>query len=121
MQMYGFHVSPTLCDVKTLIYVQEAQLDKFHQELVVSTFAADIAHTSQEANSSRGTFLGNRGRGNMFNHGCRSGIGRYTIGNYITYQLYGKYGHSLTTCWLVLMKISCPKMHQCSAQPYKKL
>lgn len=61
MQMYESTESPLLCDVEALLYVQEAQLDKFRQELVVSTVAANVAHSSQATNNSRGTFPNNRG------------------------------------------------------------
>lgn len=48
MQMYGCPTPPTLCDVEALLYVQEAQLDKFRLEL--ATYVAPI---SQEENNSR--------------------------------------------------------------------
>src|SRR3954468_23417458 len=58
MQMYGCPVPPTLCDVEALLYVQEAQLDKFRQELAASTIAANVAHTSIEESGSRGAYSG---------------------------------------------------------------
>lgn len=67
--MYGSIESPSLYDLEALLYVQEAQLEKFRQELIVSTIATNIAHTIQETNNYRGSFLRNHGRGNRFTRG----------------------------------------------------
>lgn len=98
MQMYEGSESHSLCDVEDLLYVQEAQLDQFCQELSVSTVIANLACTSQsqEYGSSKGAYSGNCGRGNRFPRGRSHGRGRYTIANHPTYQLCGKYGHSTT-------------------------
>lgn len=69
MQMYESPASPSLCDVALPLYVQEAQLVKFHQEIVMSIVDVNLTHTSQEGDSSRGAFLGSRGRGNNFTCG----------------------------------------------------
>ncbi|CAI8587908.1 unnamed protein product [Vicia faba] len=53
MQMHGKSESPTLYDVEALLYVQEGQLDKFHQELALSNVSANLAisHSKQNAAS----------------------------------------------------------------------
>ncbi|KAI5402488.1 hypothetical protein KIW84_050201 [Lathyrus oleraceus] len=80
MQMYGNHVSLTLCDVEALLYVQEAPLDKFCQELAATTIATNIAHISHEVISYRGVFSGNNGRGNRYNQGRGRGGARPLTG-----------------------------------------
>lgn len=45
--MHGNREPLTLFDVEALIYVQEAQLDKFRRELVISSDTANVAHTNQ--------------------------------------------------------------------------
>src|SRR3954470_9683143 len=69
MQMYGSPTTLNLCDVKALLYVQEAQLDKFRQELAAATIAANLANLGQESHGSRGAYSGNRGRGNRYPRG----------------------------------------------------
>src|SRR4051812_48064070 len=59
MQMYGCPIPPTLCDVEALLYVQEAQLDKFRQELAATTVSANVPHASQREESSRGSYSAN--------------------------------------------------------------
>lgn len=86
MQMYGCATHPTLCDVKTLLYMQEAQLDEFHKKLATSNVVANVSHTSQEDNNSRGAHSFHRGRGRL-----NRGRGRNTIVNRPTCQLCGKY------------------------------
>ncbi|KAI5442327.1 hypothetical protein KIW84_011409 [Lathyrus oleraceus] len=78
--MYRSTESPSLCDVEALVYVQEAQLDKFRQKLDMSTVIANIAHTSQAINRLRETFSSNRGRENRFTRDRGRGISRATIG-----------------------------------------
>lgn len=43
MMIYGRPDSPSLSDIEALLLVQEAQLDKFRQELAVSNVSANIA------------------------------------------------------------------------------
>lgn len=99
MHMYGCPITHTLCEVEALLYLQEAQLDKFHQELVTSSVAANVAHTNQGNGGSKGVYTRSRGRGNHFTHG--QGRGRVTNStcNRPTCQLYGNYGHSVMSCW----------------------
>lgn len=47
MHMYGSIESPSLYDLEALLYVQEAQLEKFRQELIVSTIATNITHPKE--------------------------------------------------------------------------
>ncbi|KAI5447130.1 hypothetical protein KIW84_014834 [Lathyrus oleraceus] len=72
MHNYGCTTPPTLCDVEALLYVQEAQIDKFRQEMDTSNVAANVAHTSQEGNISIGAYSFHRGRG-RFIRGCSRG------------------------------------------------
>lgn len=99
MQMYESTKPSSLCDVEAQLYVQEAQVDKFRQELSISIVAANLANTSQETTSSRGAFSGNHGRGACYTRGLACGRGRATSGNRPTCQLCDKYGHSITDCW----------------------
>lgn len=109
MMVYGRPDSPSLSDIEALLLVQEAQLDKFRQELVVSNVSANIAQTSngqgQASNFSHGeqsqnSFVprGGRGRGG---HGRGRGRDRGGggNGNRPTCQLCKKYGHDTYSCW----------------------
>lgn len=46
MQMYDTMEYLSLYDVMALLYVQQAQLDKFQQELVVAPVSANVAHAN---------------------------------------------------------------------------
>lgn len=48
MQMYGVPEPQSLCDAEALFYVQEAQLDKFCQELVVWSISLNVAHANNQ-------------------------------------------------------------------------
>lgn len=48
MQMYENHEPLSLFDVEALLHVQEVQLDKFRQELVVLNIYANITHTNSQ-------------------------------------------------------------------------
>lgn len=43
MQLYGKHESLTHYDIKALLYVQKVELDKFRQELSLSTIYTNIS------------------------------------------------------------------------------
>ena len=65
---------PKHSEVEALLYVQETQLDKFHQELAVNKVSENMAHTGQKEKSYRGNYSGNRVRGHKFSRGrgrCR--------------------------------------------------
>lgn len=71
--MYGKYDSLTLYDVEALLYVQEAQLDKFKQELVLSNIFSNLAvsHSKENAPPNRGD-SNSRGCGYGY-HGRRRG------------------------------------------------
>lgn len=50
MQMYDTMEYLSLYDVVALLYVQQAQLDKFQQELVVAPVSANVAHANHQTN-----------------------------------------------------------------------
>lgn len=81
-------------DVEALLYVQEAQLDKFLQEISVSNAFANLAqHAPVAACGYTGMHecdCGGRFRG----RGYGGPIGD-TTGTKPTCQLYGKYGHAV--------------------------
>lgn len=68
----------TLYDVEAHLYVQEVQLEKFWQELVVSTMTANVANANDQTGGVRG-----RGR---FSRGTKC-------------QLCGKYGQDVMDRW----------------------
>lgn len=99
--MYGSSEFPSLCDVEALLYRKEAQLDKFFQEIAMSTIVSNLAYINQiqEAGSSIGAYLDSHIRDNMFTCGPCRGRGRYTTGNHPTCQICGKCGHFATDWW----------------------
>ncbi|PNX63257.1 retrovirus-related Pol polyprotein from transposon TNT 1-94, partial [Trifolium pratense] len=58
MMIYGRSDSPSLYDIEGLLLVQESQLEKFRQELMVPNVSANIAHTGGGRGNSHA-----RGRG----------------------------------------------------------
>lgn len=95
MQVYGRSEPPTIYDVKALLYVQEAQLNKFCQELSVSNASANLAQHAPIAG--RG-YPGVRGRGRGGGLHGRGGPRGDTTGTRPTCQLCGKYGHAYLDC-----------------------
>jgi len=84
-----YHKFPQLYNIEALLYVQEAQLDKFRQERSLSIPTANVAYSNQ---GSRGGSQQFRGRGrNARGCGRARGITSST-GNRPTCQLCGKYG-----------------------------
>jgi histone deacetylase 1/2 len=71
MQMYGCPIPPSLCDVEALLYVQEAQLEKYCQELSLANATTNVAQS--EANfsskSTRGGSQYQQGRSNSRSRG----------------------------------------------------
>lgn len=108
MMIYGKVDPPSLSDIESLLLVQESQLDKYRQELAVTTVAANVAHTSahtvHDSSSStanqpntRGGYYFGRGRGRQ---GRARGRGRAcTTGPRPMCQLCGRYGHAVLDCW----------------------
>lgn len=102
MMIYARSDSPSISDIESLLLLQEAQFDKFKQELSAGTVSANIAqgpHNQQNQNS----FSGNRGRGGRnFNNRGRGGRnynGRGRGGPKPTCQICFKYGHDAFQCW----------------------
>lgn len=53
MQKYVSHEPLSLFDVEALLYVQEAQLDKFRKELTISTILENLARASSQTGGVR--------------------------------------------------------------------
>lgn len=66
--MYGAHEPHSLYDVEALLYVQEAQLDKFRQELAISPVSTNVANENHQAVVVRENYASSRGCGST-NHG----------------------------------------------------
>lgn len=106
MMVYGRPDSMAIFDIEALLLVQEAQLDKFCQELAISNASVNVAQSSQIQDSNfsnalssnsyqNGGFQNNNFQNGPFQHGAR-GRGR---GNRSTCQLCHKYGHDTFSCW----------------------
>lgn len=92
--MYGTYEPRSLYDMEAFIYVQEAQLDNFWQELDVSSISANIAHGNQQTCGVRDNTSSNRGRVHKsYGRGCAS------PGTKPTCQLWCIYGHDVVDCW----------------------
>jgi len=84
MMVYCKTKPTTLYNIEALLYVQEAQLDKFRQELSLSIPTANVAYSNQGRNA----------------RGCGRARGiTSSTGNRPTCQLCGKYGHTVIDCW----------------------
>ena len=102
MMTYGKGELSSIYDVEALLYVQEAQLDKYRQELALTTATANLAYTEDHASSksTRGGFQQSRGRDSgSRGRGLTKARSAYTQGNRPTCQLCGKYGHAVIDCW----------------------
>jgi histone deacetylase 1/2 len=114
MMIYSRFDSPTLEDVEALLLLQEAQFEKFKQELANPSVSANVAHTqappsdsnyeSSESNevgtehynavASRGRGRGGKGRG-----GKGRGKGSASNQGKVTCQICGKPNHDVIGCW----------------------
>lgn len=65
MQMYGTSETQTLYNIEALLYVQEAQLNKFRHDLAVSYISANIVHENHQIDGVCDNVPNNRGRGCM--------------------------------------------------------
>lgn len=85
-------------DVEALLYVQEAQLDKFRQELAISNVLANLVHVNSQTDEVCETYEGNYGRGCM-NCGREHGQWSFSSGSRPTCKFCGKYGHVIVDSW----------------------
>lgn len=70
----------SLYDVEALLYIQEVQLDKFRQELAISSVSVNAVNSNHQTIGVRENFAHSRGRGCTFS-GQGSGRGRISSGN----------------------------------------
>lgn len=88
MMIYCKIKHSNLYDIEELLYVKEAQLDKFHQEIPITNGTANDDHTNDSQNLG-----GNQqscGRG-CSTRGCGRGRSNFGSRNIPTCQLCGKY------------------------------
>lgn len=92
MMIYAKGESITVDDVEALLLMQDAQFDKFRQELPSPSISVNVAQASGfQESSSTGDFDRNRGGSN--GNFCGRG------GPKSTCQLCDKYGHDAFHCW----------------------
>lgn len=98
-------MDPTnIYDADTLIYVQEARLDKYRQKLASLTTTANVGQgfinsevtKNNASNSNSHHYFYGRGRNT---HGRGRDKKTYISGNKLTCQLWNKYIHSVLECW----------------------
>nr|KYP36809.1 hypothetical protein KK1_042047 [Cajanus cajan] len=124
MMIYGRSDSISVTDVESLLLVQEAQLEKYRQDLTSPSVSVNVVQGPQDSQfQSQSQFVSNRGgfqfstRGGRYRGGryrCRGRNrcgGRYRGGRYRgrgrnrgggqrpTCQLCYKYGHDAFHCW----------------------
>lgn len=106
MIIFGKANAPTLSEIDSLLLVQESQLDKFRQELAVTTATSNVAHPTtrvdHDTTSGAQNFQGNRGNTygpGRVRQGCNRSRGRaHTTGPCPTCQFSGRYGNSVLDC-----------------------
>jgi histone deacetylase 1/2 len=112
MMVYSHFVTPTVEDVEALLLLQEAQFEKFKQELNNPTVSANVAHSAAKTGGStsesegqdvgvehynasqshgRGRGKGKGGRGRGKNHNSNQGK--------VTCQICNKPNHDAIGCW----------------------
>lgn len=103
IMIYGKVETNDTYEVEASLYVEEAQMEKYKQDLTTSSATTNITHPRPNQFASRnvgryGSYHHQRGRARGFNG---KGIGRqqFTLGNMPTCQLYNKYEHSIMECW----------------------
>jgi histone deacetylase 1/2 len=112
MMIYSRFDTPTVEDVEALLLLQEAQFEKFKQELANPSVSANIAHT--EVQSSESTYepesheigtehynaVASRGRGRGKGRGSK-GRGKAPASNQgkVICQICGKPNHDAVGCW----------------------
>lgn len=101
MQISGKYENLYLYNVEDLLDVQDAQLDKYRQELSLSIIFSNLAisNSKQGGPPNRGGISHNRGQGYL-HHGRGRGRGNSpSTGNMPTCQLCGKYCLAILDCW----------------------
>lgn len=99
---YGKGELSSIYDIEALLYIQKAQLNKYRQEVTLTTATTNIADTDDNSSlkTTRGGFQQGIGRGNISRvRGRGKARGTYTHRNRPTCQLCGKYGHSVINYW----------------------
>jgi histone deacetylase 1/2 len=112
MMIYSRFDSPTVEDVEALLLLQEAQFDKFKQELANPSVSANVAHTEAHASDSNSDTASNeigtehyaaiasRGRGRGKGRGGK-GRGKAVATNQgkVICQICAKPNHDAINCW----------------------
>lgn len=101
--IYGKSEPTNIYEVKALLYVQEAQMDKCHQQLTTPSATANIVNSKNNKFSAKiGTGNGNLQHQRACGHGFRGrGRGRKMNGSASrsNCQLFNKYGRVILECW----------------------
>lgn len=111
MMVYSRFDTPTVEDVEALLLLQEAQFEKFKQELTSPSVSANVAHTETNASDSNSEHesqeLGtehynvntNRGRGRGKGRGRGRGKGQAQNQGKVKCQICAKPNHDAINCW----------------------
>lgn len=101
--IYGKGEPTDINDIKALLYVKKAQLDKYRRELAPPSATTNIAQATSNSRVGKidyhfGTYHVFRGRGRT-NRGRGRGRKNYTPDNKPTCQLCNKHDHSVIEYW----------------------
>ncbi|MCH96431.1 retrovirus-related pol polyprotein from transposon TNT 1-94 [Trifolium medium] len=111
MMIYSRFDSPTVEDVESLLLLQEAQFEKFKQELNNPSVSANVAHTDvhsnesvndqdlPEAASEHYNVNPQRGRGKGKGRGRGRGRNQHQGQGKVQCQICGKSNHDAVGCW----------------------
>ena len=111
MMVYSRFDTPTVEDVEALLLLQEAQFEKFKQELTSPSVSANVAHTetnasdsnseheSQELGTEHYNVNANRGRGRGKGRGRGRGKGQAQNQGKVKCQICAKPNHDAINCW----------------------
>jgi hypothetical protein len=115
--------APSIEDVEAILMMQEAQFEKFRQELTNPSVSANLAHTDQVPppanpnfpNSEIGTEHYHAGRGRGRGHGRGRGA---TPTNRIQCQICGRMNHDAVRCWYRFDATVNPNYHPQHPPPH---